>query len=147
MMIIEHHELRKYIPHRHPFLLVDRIIEIEESKRAVGVKNVTGSEHFFPGHFPDLPVMPGVLIIEALAQTAAVLAIYSRPDQEGAIIYFAGIDNARFKKPVSPGDVLRLEIEVVKTKSRIWKVKGRALVENEVVCEGDLTAVVQKSDK
>ena len=146
-MIIEHHELEQYIPHRHPFLLVDRVIEIEEHKRAVGIKNVTGSEYFFPGHFPGLPVMPGVLVVEALAQTAAVLATYSNPEQKGSIIYFAGIDKTRFKKPVSPGDVLHLEVDVIKIKRSVWKVKGMALVDGNVVCEGELTAVVQKVDK
>ncbi len=146
-MILEHNELYKYIPHRHPFLLVDRIIEIEAYKMAVGIKNVTGSEYYFPGHFPGRPVMPGVLIIEALAQTAAVLAIYSSPKDEGSLIYFAGIDNARFKKPVIPGDLLHLEIEVVKTKSRLWKVKGRALVDGTLVCEAGLTAMVTADRK
>ncbi|VAX16324.1 3-hydroxyacyl-[acyl-carrier-protein] dehydratase, FabZ form [hydrothermal vent metagenome] len=142
-MIIEHHELGEYIPHRHPFLLVDRIIEIEANKKAVGIKNVTGSEYFFPGHFPGRPVMPGVLIVEALAQTAAVLAIYSTPENKGALIYFAGIDKARFKKPVAPGDVIRLEIEVIKTKSRLWKVKGEAYVEDSLVCGAGLTAMIE----
>lgn len=143
-MIIEHHELHKYIPHRHPFLLVDRIVEIEAFRRAVGIKNVTGSEYFFPGHFPERPVMPGVLIIEALAQTAAALAIYSVPAEAGALIYFAAIDNARFKRPVVPGDTLRLLVEVDKTKSRLWKVKGSAFVGEELACEAGLTAMVQK---
>lgn len=144
-MAIEHYELGKYIPHRHPFLLVDRIVEIEPYKKAVGIKNVTGSEYFFPGHFPDLPVMPGVLIIEALAQTAAILAMYSSEKDQGKLVYFAAIDNARFKKPVSPGDTLHLETEVERAKSRVWKVKARALVGEDVVCEADLTAMI--SDK
>lgn len=141
-MIIECHELTEYIPHRHPFLLIDRIVEIEAFKRAIGIKNVTGSEYFFPGHFPGRPVMPGVLIIEAMAQTAAVLATYSSPEDKGSLIYFAGIEKARFKKPVTPGDVLRLEIEVIKNKRRLWKVRGRAFVEEELVCSSDLSAMV-----
>lgn len=141
-MTIEHHELCEYIPHRHPFLLVDRIVEIEANKKAVGVKNVTGSEYFFPGHFPGQPVMPGVLMIEALAQTAAVLAIYSAPEYKGSIIYFAGIDGARFKKPVVPGDCLKLVVEVDKVKKRLWKVKASAMVEDEIVCQADLTAMI-----
>jgi len=146
-MVIEHHELRKYIPHRHPFLLVDRIIEIEPFKKVVGIKSVTGSEYFFPGHFPDLPIMPGVLVIEALAQTAAVLSTYSTPENEGAIIYFAGMDKVRFKKPVVPGDVLRLEINVDKVRKRLWKVKAQAVVEGDTVCEGDLTAMVSPRER
>ncbi len=146
-MVIEHHELYKYIPHRHPFLLVDRIVEIESFKRAVGIKNVTGSEYFFPGHFPGLPIMPGVLIIEALAQTAAILSIYSTPENEGSILYFAGIDKVRFKKPVVPGDVLRLNINVDKVKKRLWKVKAQAMVDGEIVCAGDMTAMISPRDK
>ena len=141
-MIIEHNELSKYIPHRHPFLLVDRIIEMEAFKKAVGIKNVTGSEYFFPGHFPGQPVMPGVLIIEALAQTAATLAMFSNEKDQGKLVYFAAIDNARFKKPVTPGDTLRLEVEVERAKSRMWKVKARALVDGALVCEADLTAMI-----
>lgn len=141
-MTIEHHELCEYIPHRHPFLLVDRIVEIEANKKAVGVKNVTGSEYFFPGHFPGQPVMPGVLMIEALAQTAAVLAIYSAPEYKGSIIYFAGIDGARFKKPVVPGDCLKLVVEVDKVKKRLWKVKASAMVDDEIVCQADLAAMI-----
>jgi len=146
-MVIEHHELHNYIPHRHPFLLVDRVLEIEAFKQAVAVKNVTGSEYFFPGHFPGLPVMPGVLVIEALAQTAATLAVYSAPENRGAIIYFAGMDNVRFKKPVRPGDTLRLEVNVNKHKGRLWKVRGTARVDGAVVCEGDLTAMIDVKKK
>ena len=142
-MIIEHQEIKKYIPHRHPFLLVDRIIEIESGKRAVGVKNITGSESFFTGHFPDEPVMPGVLIIEALAQTAAALATYSSPDDQGKIIYFAAIDNARFKKLVQPGDTVLLEVDVISARRRMWKVEGTAKVGEDVVCSATLTAMVK----
>ncbi len=146
-MIIEHHELRQYIPHRHPFLLVDRIIELEAFKRAVATKAVTGGEYFFPGHFPDRPIMPGVLIIEAMAQTAAVLAFISTQLEEGTIIYFAAIDNARFKRPVVPGDTLRLEVDVVKARSRMWKVKGKAFVGDELACEADLTSMVERGSQ
>ena len=141
-MVIEHHELGQYIPHRHPFLLIDRITHIEAFKRAVAIKNVTGSEYFFPGHFPGRPVMPGVLILEAMAQAAATLATYSSPGDRGKVIFFAGIDGARFRKPVIPGDTLIIEIQVVKVRSKVWKVKATARVGDEVVCEGDLTAVV-----
>lgn len=142
-MIIEHHELTKYIPHRHPFLLIDRVVEIEAFKKVVAIKNVTGSESFFAGHFPEAPVMPGVLIIEAMAQAAAVLATFSAESERGKIIFFAAIDNARFKKPVIPGDTLRLEITVDKTKSRLWKVRSVAFVGETLVCEADLTAMIQ----
>ncbi|MBI5815239.1 MAG: 3-hydroxyacyl-ACP dehydratase FabZ [Nitrospinae bacterium] len=144
-MIIEHHELYQYIPHRHPFLLIDRIVEIEPFKRVVAIKNVTGGEYFFPGHFPGKPVMPGVLIVEAMAQAAAALATYSSPDDRGKIIYFAAIDGARFKRMVIPGDTIRIEIEVEKARSRLWKVKARATVEGETACEADLTAMVADS--
>ena len=142
-MAIEHQELKKYIPHRHPFLLVDRIIEIEAGKRAVAVKNITGSESFFAGHFPDEPVMPGVLIIEALAQTAAALATYSSPDDQGKVIYFAAIDNARFKKVVLPGDTVHLEVDVLSARRRMWKVEATARVGDDVVCSAMLTAMVK----
>lgn len=143
-MIIEHHEISQYIPHRHPFLLIDRIVEIEAFKRVVAIKNVTGSEYFFPGHFPGRPVMPGVLIVEAMAQAAAVLATFSSPGDKGKIIYFAAIDGARFKKPVIPGDTIRIEIEVEKARSRMWKVKSQAFVGEEAVCVADLTAMVSE---
>ncbi len=141
-MAIEHHELGQYIPHRHPFLLIDRIMEIEAFKRVVAVKNVTGSEYFFAGHFPGRPVMPGVLIIEAMAQAAATLATYSTPEERGKIIFFAAIEGARFRKPVLPGDTLVIEITVEKNRKRMWKVKGSARVGDDVVCEADLTAMV-----
>jgi len=143
-VIIEHHEISQYIPHRHPFLLIDRIVEIEAFKRVVAIKNVTGSEYFFPGHFPGRPVMPGVLIVEAMAQAAAVLATFSSPGDKGKIIYFAAIDGARFKKPVIPGDTIRIEIEVEKARSRMWKVKSQAFVGEEAVCVADLTAMVSE---
>lgn len=141
-MVIEHHELGQYIPHRHPFLLIDRITEIEPFKRAVAIKNVTGSEYFFPGHFPGRPVMPGVLIIEAMAQTAATLATYSTPEDRGKIIFFAGIDGARFRRPVVPGDTLVIEILVKKVRSKVWKVSATAMVGDELACEADFTAMV-----
>ncbi|MBF0169757.1 MAG: 3-hydroxyacyl-ACP dehydratase FabZ [Nitrospinae bacterium] len=142
MPVIEHHELRDYLPHRHPFLLIDRIVEVVPFERAVGVKNITGSEYFFPGHFPEKPVMPGVLMVEALAQTACVLATSSTDDAKGKIIYFAAIDNCRFKRQVVPGDQLRLEVTVDKQKKRLWKVRGIASVNGEVAVEADLTAMV-----
>ncbi|MBI4665867.1 MAG: 3-hydroxyacyl-ACP dehydratase FabZ [Nitrospinae bacterium] len=142
MSVIEHHEIGKYIPHRHPFLLIDRITEIEAFKRVVAIKNVTGSEYFFQGHFPERPVMPGVLIIEAMAQAAATLATYSTPSERGKIIFFAAIERARFRKPVIPGDTIRMEIDVDKAKSRMWKVNGKAFVGADLACEANLTAMI-----
>lgn len=131
-------EIMKAIPHRYPFLLVDKVIEMVEGKSAVAIKNVTMNEHFFQGHFPGQPIMPGVLIIEAIAQVGAVMAL-SAPSSLGKIVFFAGIDNVRFRKPVVPGDQLRLEVEVLWFKRGIGKMKGRALVENELACEGEFT--------
>lgn len=145
-MIIEYQELQKYLPHRHPFILVDRIVEIESNARIVGIKNVTGSEYFFPGHFPGQPIMPGVLIVEALAQCATILANYSDKDDSTKIFYFAGIDKVRFKKPVIPGDSVRLTVNVERSRGRLWKVKGVAEVDNVIVCEASITAMMAKSD-
>ena len=141
-MVIEHHELGRYIPHRHPFLLIDRITQIEPFKRVVAIKNVTGSEYFFAGHFPGRPVMPGVLIIEAMAQAAATLATYSTPEERGKIIFFAAIEGARFRRPVVPGDTLVIEVTVEKNRKRMWKVNACARVGDDVVCEAGLTAMV-----
>jgi beta-hydroxyacyl-ACP dehydratase FabZ len=146
-MTIEHQQIKDYIPHRDPFLFVDRIIEIKANNGAIGIKKVTGAEFFFPGHFPEMPIMPGVIIIEAMAQVASVLAIYSRPEIKGEILYFAGIDGARFKKPVVPGDILRLEISVIKIKKRMIKVRGKAVVDEGLVCEAELTAMIQTGKK
>ena len=129
-------EILKIIPHRYPFALIDRVIELEEGKRAVAIKNVTVNEPFFTGHFPDHPIMPGVLIIEAIAQVGVVMALRSKAT-EGKLVYFAGIDNVRFRKPVFPGDQLRLEVETVWIKGNIGKMKGRALVNGEVTTEGE----------
>ncbi len=136
-------EIQKYLPHRYPFLLVDRILEIEEGKRIVGLKNVTFNEHFFQGHFPQAPVMPGVLIIEAMAQVGGVLAYKSAPEEtKGKLIYFAAIDKVRFRKPVVPGDQVIFELEIVKCKKRVCKMEGKAYVDGEVVAEGILTAIL-----
>jgi 3-hydroxyacyl-[acyl-carrier-protein] dehydratase len=130
--------IKEIIPHRYPFLLVDRVTELEEGKRAVGFKNVTANEEFFNGHFPDYPVMPGVLIVEALAQVGAVAAL-SLEQNKGRLAFFAGIDNCRFKKQVVPGDVLRLEVELTKMRGPIGKGKAVATVDGQVACEGELT--------
>ncbi|HWO98823.1 MAG TPA: 3-hydroxyacyl-ACP dehydratase FabZ [Bacillus sp. (in: firmicutes)] len=130
-------EIKEIIPHRYPFLLVDRILEVEEGKSAVGIKNVSANEEFFNGHFPDYPVMPGVLIVEALAQVGAV-AMLKKEENRGRLAFFTGIDNCRFKKQVKPGDQLRLEVEMVRVRGSIGKGKATATVEGEVVCEAEI---------
>lgn len=131
-------QIKEIIPHRYPFLLVDRILEVEEGKRAVGIKNVTANEEFFNGHFPEYPVMPGVLIVEALAQVSAVIMLM-KDENRGKIGLFAGIDRCRFKKQVQPGDQLRLEVEMTKVRGLIAKANAIATVDREVVCEADVT--------
>ncbi len=130
-------QIKEIIPHRYPFLLVDRIIELEPGKRAVGIKNVTINEPFFQGHFPEYPVMPGVLIAEALAQVGAV-AMLSLDEYKGKIGFFAGIDQFRFREQVKPGDTLQLELEITRLKGMIAKAKGKATVDGRVAAEGEL---------
>src|SRR5512133_3763604 len=133
-------EIMKFLPHRYPFLLVDRIVEMEAKKRVVGIKNVTMNEPFFQGHFPGHPVMPGVLIIEAMAQVGGVFAMISDNISKDSVTYFAGIDNARFRKPVVPGDVLRIELELTACKRGLYCFNGKAYVEGTLVAEADLKA-------
>ncbi|WP_066057956.1 3-hydroxyacyl-ACP dehydratase FabZ [Robertmurraya korlensis] len=130
-------QIKEIIPHRYPFLLVDRILELEEGKRAVGIKNVTANEEFFNGHFPEFPVMPGVLIVEALAQVGAV-AMLVKEENKGRLAFFAGIDNCRFKRQVVPGDQLRLEVEMTRVRGTFGKGKAVATVEGELVCEVEI---------
>ncbi|MGB9859914.1 MAG: 3-hydroxyacyl-ACP dehydratase FabZ [Moorellaceae bacterium] len=129
--------VQEILPHRYPFLLVDRIIELEPGRRAVGLKNVSANEWYFSGHFPGYPIMPGVLIVEALAQVGAV-ALLSQPEWGGRIPFFGGLDKVRFRRQVVPGDVLRLEVEVIRVKGRVGKALGRAWVGQELACEGEL---------
>jgi len=143
--VLDINEIMKLIPHRYPFLLVDRVVEMEPGKRIVALKNVTANEPYFAGHFPGYPVMPGVLMIEALAQAGGVLLYASQPELQGRIMYFAGIDNARFRRPVRPGDVLRLEVVFTASKRSLTKMTGRALVDGEVAAEADLSAVVAEA--
>ncbi len=135
--VLNINEIKQILPHRYPFLLVDRILDIEEDKKIVGLKNVTANEEFFNGHFPQQPVMPGVLIVEALAQVAGVMML-RKVEHQGSLAYFTAIDNARFRRMVVPGDQLRLEVIPVKIRSRVGKVHGTAYVGNEVVAEADL---------
>ncbi|MGI8909636.1 MAG: 3-hydroxyacyl-ACP dehydratase FabZ [Rubrobacteraceae bacterium] len=130
-------EIRDLIPHRYPFLLVDRIEEVEPGVRAIGIKSVTQNEPFFQGHFPDYPVMPGVLIVEAMAQVGAV-GVMSVEEYRGKLALFAGIDGVRFRRQVVPGDVLRMEVEIERLKGKIGRGKGRATVAGERVCEAEL---------
>ncbi len=123
MAILDINEIRGILPHRYPFLLVDRIVELE-AERIVGIKNVTANEPFFPGHFPDFPVMPGVLIVEAMAQTAGVLVLKSIPDREKKLVLLVAIENAKFRRPVVPGDQLRMEMKVIKRKASVAKMAG-----------------------
>jgi 3-hydroxyacyl-[acyl-carrier-protein] dehydratase len=136
-------EIMNYLPHRYPFLLVDRILELVPGESVVALKNVTFNEPFFQGHFPGVPIMPGVLILEALAQAGGVLAYLSSIENiEGSLVYFTGIDKARFRKPVKPGDQLILESKIIKVRSKIIKISGVAKVDDEKVAEADLMAAI-----
>ena len=130
--------IMEILPHRYPFLLVDRVLELEEGKRIVALKNVSSNEPFFQGHFPGNPIMPGVLVVEAMAQAGAVLLLHSRPESRGRIVYFAGIDKAKFRRPVVPGDPLRLEVEVLKLRTRTCLMRGEAHVGESMVAEAEI---------
>jgi 3-hydroxyacyl-[acyl-carrier-protein] dehydratase len=139
------HEILTYLPHRYPFLLVDRVVSLEENKEITAIKNVTMNEPFFPGHFSYHPVMPGVLIVEAMAQAAAILSFKTmgRKPSDDSVYYFAGIDDARFKKPVSPGDQLVLHVQIDRIMRGIWKYKGTASVDGNVVAEAGLLCTLK----
>jgi len=141
-------EILDHLPHRYPFLLVDRVVECEPGKRILAYKNVTINEPFFVGHFPNFPVMPGVLIIEALAQAAAILSfktMQTKPDEK-SVYYFAGIDGARFKRPVVPGDKLELESSIVYNRRGIWKYTGVARVDGQVAAEAEMLCALREID-
>ncbi len=145
MNSLDINQIKQYLPHRYPLLLVDRVLDWESGKRLTAIKNVTVNEEFFNGHFPHKPVMPGVLMIEALAQASALLAFLSigqKPD-DNAVVYFLGIDGARFKRPVEPGDQLRMEIEILRHARGIWKFQARAMVDEQLAVEAELMCTMR----
>jgi len=146
MMTVDIHEILKYLPHRYPFLLIDRVLELELDKRILALKNVTYNEPFFTGHFPHLPVMPGVLVLEAMAQASGILsfATMGRRSDDESVFYFAGIDGARFKRPVGPGDQLKLEVDILRKSRLLWKFKGTATVDGQVVAEAELMCALRE---
>jgi len=137
-MIYDVNEIQKILPHRYPFLMVDAILEVERLKRIVGIKNVTATESHFQGHFPGKPVMPGVLIIESMAQTGGLLLLLEIPDRDNKLLYFVAVDGARFRRPVVPGDQLRLEIDVLSWRGDFCKLAGKALVNGQLAAEATL---------
>jgi 3-hydroxyacyl-[acyl-carrier-protein] dehydratase len=135
--------IMQLIPHRYPFLMIDRVEGVVKSERAIGIKNVTINEPFFQGHFPQRPVMPGVLIIEAMAQTAAVLVVHTLgPESEGKLVYFMTVDNGRFRRPVGPGDTLHVHVERRQNRGNVWKFDGQAKVDGKVVAEATFAAMI-----
>jgi 3-hydroxyacyl-[acyl-carrier-protein] dehydratase len=140
--MLDVNQIKEVIPHRYPFLLIDQVVEMEEGKRVVAKKNVTINEPFFQGHFPDYPVMPGVLIVEALAQAGAV-AMLQKEENKGKIGFLAGIDSCRFKRQVVPGDTLMLEVEITRLKGPIGKGKAKATVNGELACEAEIMFAIQ----
>ena len=147
MNSLDINQIKEYLPHRYPMLLVDRVLDYELGKSIVAIKNVTANEEYFSGHFPHKPVMPGVLMIEALAQSAALLAFLTmgkKPDST-SVVYFVGIDAARFKRPVGPGDQLRMEVEIIRSSRGIYKFKARGLVDGEIALEAELMCTMRSS--
>ena len=146
--IIDINRIKELIPHRYPFLLIERVQEVEPGEKAIGIKNVSINEPHFQGHFPEYPVMPGVLIVEAMAQTAAVLVIDALSkgsegkEAEGRIVYFMAIDNARFRKPVVPGDVLELHVTKIRARANVWKFEGKAMVGDKLCAEARFSAMI-----
>lgn len=141
-VLLDSRAIQEILPHRYPFLLVDKIIELEPRRRIVGIKQVTINEYFFQGHFPDAPVMPGVLQIEALAQVGAILALREFEDRGDKIPYFSGIENARFRRPVVPGDTLTLEVTAIRIGSKVQKMRGEARVDGQITAEAEIMCII-----
>jgi len=140
---IDVQRVMQMIPHRHPFLMIDKVVDVVPNARATGIKNVSINEHYFQGHFPTRPVMPGVLIIEAMAQTAAVLVVHTLgPEAEGKLVYFMSVDNARFRRPVFPGDVLNVRVTKQRNRGNVWKFEGRAEVRGQLMAEAVFAAMI-----
>ena len=140
---IDIQRVMEMIPHRHPFLMIDKVIDVVTNTHATGIKNVSINEHYFQGHFPARPVMPGVLIIEAMAQTAAVLVVHTLgPEAEGKLVYFMSVDNARFRRPVFPGDVLHVRVNKQRSRGNVWKFEGRAEVRGQLMAEAVFAAMI-----
>jgi|SRR5215813_11816639 len=139
-------EIMRILPHRFPFLLIDRVVEVDGDRRIVAIKNVSINEPFFAGHFPEVPVMPGVLVVEAMAQAGAVMGLlHCRPETiQNSLVYFVGIDEARFRRPIVPGDQLRIEVDVLRRKGRVWKMKAQVLVDGELAAEATLLSSISE---
>jgi 3-hydroxyacyl-[acyl-carrier-protein] dehydratase len=141
-------EIMDFLPHRYPFLLIDRVVEFEPKKRLVAIKNVTINEPFFQGHFPGYPIMPGVLVVEAMAQAGGMIMMAEMPDRHAKLVVFTGIERAKFRRPITPGDQLRIEVEVLAMRSRAGRIEGKAFVDGKLTCEATLTcSVVPRQQK
>jgi len=141
-MMFDIQEILEFLPHRYPFLLIDRITEFEATKRLVAIKNVTINEPFFQGHFPGYPIMPGVLVVEAMAQAGGIIMMYELEDRQSKLVVFTGIERAKFRRPITPGDQVRIEVEVLSFRSRAGRIQGRATVDGKLACEATLTCQV-----
>ena len=141
-MTFDIQEILGFLPHRYPFLMIDRIVEFEPRKRIVAIKNVTINEQFFQGHFPGYPIMPGVLVVEAMAQAGAIIMMAAIQDRDNKLVVFTGIERAKFRRPVTPGDQLRIEVDVLSIKTRVGRIEGKAFVDGKLACQATLTCQV-----